>query len=112
MLAEGERMTTPKSETPDPMRLAQPLVIDERIKRMIAGAVAEIDSAQIARLRTMTPAQRVWMAFSMIEDAEGVSVYLLRKKQPELSEVEAIRIVRQRGLKFRAQVEEQWRTNR
>lgn len=96
----------------DPMRLAQPLVIDDRIKQMIAGAVAEIDPAQIALLRKITPAERVWMAFSMIEDAEAVSVYLLRKKQPELSEADAIRMVRQRGLKFRAQVEERWRTNR
>lgn len=96
----------------DPMRLEQPLIIDERIKQMIAGAVAEIDPAQIAMLRKITPAERVWMAFSMIEDAEGVSVYLLRQKQPELSEAEAIRMVRQRGLKFRAQVEERWRTNR
>lgn len=101
-----------QNSAPDPMRLEEPLVIDERIKRMIAGAVAEIDPAQIAMLRTMTPAQRVWLAFSMIEDAEGVSVYRLRQKQPELSEAEAVRMVRQRGLKFRAQVEERWRTNR
>lgn len=111
MLEEGAHMSSQNSP-PDPMRLQQPLVIDDRIKRMIAGAVAEIDLAQIAKLRTMTAAQRVWMAFSMIEDAEGVSAYLLRKKQPELNEAEAIRMVRQRGLKFRAQVEERWRTNR
>lgn len=95
----------------DPMRLEQPLVIDERIKQMIAGAVAEIDPTQIAMLRTMTPAQRVWQALSMMRTAERVSAHRLRQRQPELSEDEALLAVRERGLAFRAKVEERWRTN-
>lgn len=96
----------------DPMRLEQPLVIDDRIKRMIAGAVAEIDPAQTALARTFTPAQRVWQALSMIRAMERVSAYRLRQRQPELSEDEALLAVRQRGLAFRARVEERWRTNK
>ena len=34
-------------------------VLDEKIRRMIAGAVAEVDPAQIAIYRQLTPAQRV-----------------------------------------------------
>jgi len=104
-------MSTPTS-FPDPMRQTQPLVVDKRIKRMIAGAVAEIDPAQIAILRTLTAAKRVWQAFAMIEDAERAGVYRLRQRQPELSEEDAVRMVRQRGLKLRAQMEERWRKNR
>lgn len=108
---EGVLMSTENS-TPDPMRLEQPLVIDERIKRMIAGAVAEIDPAQITMARTCTPAQRVWQALSMMQAAERVSAYRLRQRQPALSEDEALLAVRQRGLAFRAKVEERWRTNK
>lgn len=104
-------MSTPNPSL-DPMRQTQPLVIDERIKRMIAGAVAEIDPAQTAILRTFTPAQRVWQALSMIRAAEQVSAYRLRQRQPELSEDAALLAVRQRGLVFRAKVEERWRTNK
>lgn len=49
-------MSTSTSAT-DPMRLAQPLVIDERIKQVVPGAVAEIDPAQTALARTFAPAQ-------------------------------------------------------
>jgi hypothetical protein len=104
-------MSTPNPST-DPMRLEQPLVIDERIKQMIAGAVAEIDPAQIKLSRSLTPAQRVWQALSMIRAMERVSAYRLLQRQPELSEDEALLAARQRGLVFRAKVEERWRINK
>ena len=90
---EGVLMSTENS-TPDPMRLAQPLVIDERIKRMIAGAVAEIDPAQIKLSRSLTPAQRFAQMMSMIKFTESIAVHRLRLREPELSETAAIRIVR------------------
>lgn len=83
-----------ENSTPDPMRLAQPLVIDERIKRMIAGAVAEIDPAQIKLSRSLTPAQRFAQMMSMIKFTESIAVHRLRLREPELSETEAVRIVR------------------
>jgi len=104
-------MSAPNSPS-DPMCQTQPLVVDERMKRMIAGAVAEIDPARFTMARTFTPAQRVWQALSMIRAAEQVSAYRLRQRQPELSEDEALLAVRQRGLVFRAKVEERWRTNK
>lgn len=79
---------------PDPMRLPQPLVIDDRIKRMIAGAVAEIDPAQIKLSRSLTPAQRFAQMVSMIKFMESIAVHRLRLREPELSETEAVRIVR------------------
>ena len=90
---EGVLMSTENS-TPDPMRLAQPLVIDERIKRMIAGAVAEIDPAQIKLSRSLTPAQRFAQMMSMIKFTESIAVHRLRLREPEVSETEAVRIVR------------------
>lgn len=86
-------MSTSTSAT-DPMRLEQPLVIDDRIKRMIAGAVAEIDPVQIKLSRTLTPAQRFGQMLSMIKCMESIAVYRLRAREPELSEIEALRIVR------------------
>lgn len=80
-----------------------PLVVTEQMRREIAGAVAEIDLAQMAMLRRMTPAQRVRMAASMIADVERVAVYRLRQREPELSEPEAYRIVRMGLLEYKRQ---------
>ena len=72
----------------------EPFVVDERIKRVIAGAIAEVDPQQIAILRRLTVAQRVQQATSMIRAAEQVGVYRLRLREPELSEKEAYYIIR------------------
>lgn len=80
-----------------------PLVVTEQMRREIAGAVAEIDLAQMEILRRMTPAQRVQMAASMIADVERVAVYRLRQREPELNEAEAYRIVRTGLLEYERQ---------
>ncbi len=72
----------------------EPFVITDEIRREITGALAEIDLAQMAIVSKMTPAERVSMALSMIEAAEDAGVVQLRRRQPELSEAEAYRIVR------------------
>jgi hypothetical protein len=69
------------------------LVVTKAMQRQIAGAVAEIDMAQIEFVRKMTPAERVRRAADMIEAAEQVGVYRLRIRNPELSEAEALKIV-------------------
>ena len=74
---------------------------DEAIRQaQIAGAVAEVDPQQIAIFRRLTPAQRVQQAVSMIELAEQVAVYRLRQRHPEMSEIEALRVVRRRAHDF------------
>ena len=75
----------------------KPLVVSEKIRRQIAGAVAEIDLVQMDILRRMTPAERARLAADMIDAAERVGVYRLLQRHPELSEGDALRIVR-RGL--------------
>ncbi len=70
----------------------------ERQKREIAGAVAEVDPAQIVLSRHLTTAQKVQQAFSMIEFVEGIAAYRLRKRQPHLSEAMALQIVRKADL--------------
>lgn len=65
-----------------------------RVRKEIAGAFAEIDRKQVRLIRTKTVAERVQMAASMIEATEQVSAYRLRQREPELSEDEALRIVR------------------
>lgn len=37
-------------------------LLDERLQRLIAGAVAEVDPRQIAIYRRLEPAQRLWQA--------------------------------------------------
>lgn len=86
-----------------------PLVVTEQMRREIVGAVAEIDLAQMAMLRRMTPAQRVRMAASMIADVERVAVYRLRQREPELSEPEAYRIVQMGLLEYERQ-KRRWET--
>lgn len=82
----------------------QPVIVTEEMRRQIAGAVAEIDLAQMAIVRKLTPAQRVQQAASMIEAAERVGAHRLRQRNPELSEREALRMIR-RGI-IRHQPEE------
>lgn len=72
----------------------QPLT--ERQKRQIAGAVAEVDPAQIEIIRRLTPAQRAQQALSMIRTAERAAAYRLRARQPNLSEGESLWYVRRR----------------
>ena len=72
----------------------EPFVITERIRRQIAGAVAEIDLQQMAITAKLTPAERVWMALSIIDACEEAGVSRLREREPALSEEEALRIVR------------------
>lgn len=74
---------TPKND--DAVRQAQ-----------IAGAVAEVAPQQIAILRRLTPAQRFQQMLSMIELVEGVAAYRLRQRRPELTEADALRMVRTR----------------
>lgn len=68
--------------------------IAERVRKEIAGAFAEIDREQVRIMRKKTVAERVQLAASMIEAGERVSAYRLRQREPELSEEEALRIVR------------------
>lgn len=75
-------------------RRKEPFVITDRIRKQIAGAVAEIDLEQAAIVSKLTPAERVRMAASMIDACERAGVRRLRERQPELSEAEALRIVR------------------
>jgi DNA-binding MurR/RpiR family transcriptional regulator len=58
------------------------LTVTDKMRRQIAGAVAEIDLTQIAITRRMTSAERVQQAASLIEAAERVGVYRLRQLRP------------------------------
>ena len=73
----------------------EPIVVTERMRRQIAGAVAELDLAQIAITRHLTPAERTWQAASMIDAAERVAAYRLRQRYPEMEEMDALHIVRE-----------------
>lgn len=77
--------------------LDQPMAMTEHMRRLIAGAVAEVDRRQIEMSRHLTPAQRFQQMLSMIDLVEGIAAYRLRQRQPELSEVESLRIVRLRN---------------
>jgi hypothetical protein len=66
----------------------------EDTRRIIAGAIAELDLQQIAVTRRLTPAQRFQEGLSMIRLAEQVGAYRLRLRRPELSQAEALRIIR------------------
>jgi len=63
-------------------------------RQLIAGAIAELDLRQIEITRRLTPAQRCQEGLSMIRLAEQVGAYRLRKRHPELSQDEALRIIR------------------
>lgn len=76
----------------------EPIVVTERMRRQIAGAVAEVDLAQVAISRRLTPAARTYQALSMISAAQRVAAHRLCARHPELSEQDALRIVRSIGI--------------
>lgn len=82
-------------------RRKEPFVLTEHHKRVIAGAIAEVDPKQIAVLRTLSPEQRFKQAISMVAFAEKVAVHQLRSREPDLSEKEAYFIVRSENLAAR-----------
>ncbi len=61
---------------------------------LIAGAVAEVDPAQIAITRQLTPAERFQQMLSMIDFVEGIAAYRLQQRRPELNEIDALRAIR------------------
>ena len=75
-------------------------VLDEQTRRQIAGAVVEVDPAQMAITRKLTAAQRFQQALSMIRLSEQVTAYRLRLRQPGLSESEALRAIRSRHVRL------------
>ena len=68
--------------------------LTEREKLAIRAAIREIDPAQIAITRKLTTAQRFAKMASMIDFAERTTAYRLRLRRPELSEMQALQIVR------------------
>jgi hypothetical protein len=66
----------------------------DEVRRIIAGAFAEIDPAQVEITRRLTPAQRFQEGVSMIRFAEEVGAYRLRLRRPELTRQEALHIIR------------------
>ncbi len=72
------------------------MALDERTKQQIRAAVREANPAQMAIIRTLTSAQRVEIALSMIRAGEEAAVYRLRLKRPELTYMQALRIIRSR----------------
>jgi len=70
--------------------------IDEHQRRLIAGAVAELDPRQMAITRRLTPAQRTKQALSMIRLSERVAAYRLQERQHGLAGADALRIIRER----------------
>lgn len=70
-------------------------MLDPELKQLIAGAMAEVDPAQIEITRRLTPAQRFRQGISMIRLSEQVGVYRLQLRQSGFSKAQALRMVRQ-----------------
>ena len=68
--------------------------LTDRQEREIAGALMEIDPAQIAVTRTLTASQRAQQGLSMIRIAEEVAAYRTRARIPEMSQGKALGLAR------------------
>jgi hypothetical protein len=83
----GMSGATPESPDQIPDRQAD-------LSALIAGAIAERHLQQLAITRRPPAARRCQEGLSMIRLAEQVGAYRLRKRRPELSETEALPIIR------------------
>lgn len=70
--------------------------LDERLQRLSAGSVAEVDPQQMAVSRRLTPAQRFQQGHSMIRLAERVTAYRRYRRQTELNTGQTYHVVRER----------------
>ncbi|MCY4411559.1 MAG: hypothetical protein OXC27_13950 [Caldilineaceae bacterium] len=68
--------------------------LTDRQEREIAGALRDIDPAQIAVTRTLTASQRAQQGLSMIRIAEEVAAYRTRARIPEMSQGKALGLAR------------------
>lgn len=66
--------------------------ISETLRRIIAGAAAEIDPKQMEVIHKLSLAERFEIGCSMSDAARDAKAYRLRLKNPELSETEALRL--------------------
>jgi hypothetical protein len=55
-------------------------LLDERLQKLIAGAVAEVDPRQIIIYRRLKPAQRVWQAAHLSDWLRGANERRLQPK--------------------------------
>jgi hypothetical protein len=69
--------------------------LDPQLARGIQGAVAEVDPVQMAIIARHSAAERFEQAAAMIEFVQRTGALSLRRRQPHLSEAEALYLVRQ-----------------
>ncbi|MCY3709243.1 MAG: hypothetical protein OXG26_10125 [Caldilineaceae bacterium] len=70
------------------------MTLTDKQEREIAGALREVDPAQISVTRKLTTAQRTQQGLSMIRIAEQVASYRIRARRPELTEGKSLGLVR------------------
>jgi hypothetical protein len=70
----------------------QPRLLPD-LAQALAGSLREVDEAQIAIFRRLTPAERYRQGCSVSETARRAVIYRTQKRQPELSHREASRLV-------------------
>ena len=68
--------------------------LTDKQEREIAGALRDIDPAQISVTRNLTTSQRAQQGLSMIRIAEEVAAYRTRARLPELSQGKALGLTR------------------
>ena len=71
------------------------MTITEKQEREIAGALRDIDPAQIEVNQKLTAGQQAQKGLSMIRIAERVASYRMRERRPELSPEETMGMARQ-----------------
>ncbi len=62
------------------------------LAQALVGSLREVDEAQIAIFRRLTPAERYRQGCSVSETARRAVIYRTQKRQPELSQREASRL--------------------
>ena len=62
-------------------------LLDERLARLIAGSVAEVDPGQISIYRRLSPAQRVWQLAHLSDWLRAANLRRLHRRQLSQAEV-------------------------
>lgn len=89
--AAGHRLAYARNlERPGYYLAGQP-VIGPKLAKTLEGSVAEVDPAQIAIFRRLSPAQRFQLGCSITDAALQAVAYRIRQRNPDISVAEAYR---------------------
>jgi hypothetical protein len=100
LVAAGYRVLYSRSRPKEGYYLQGQPAISEELAEILRRSAAEVDPAQIAIFRRMTPGERFRLGCSVTDAALNAVAYRIRQRQPGISQAEAYKLALQAGYRY------------